>query len=308
MKKKSAAKALVLLSGGLDSQLAAKVLVNQGILVTGVVFESLFFNSLEAQKAAKHLKIPLMVIDICDDHLKLIKNPPNGYGSAANPCIDCHALMLQKTKTIMENNDYDFVATGEILGERPLSQNKAALLKIAEISGLKDKLLRPLSAAYLPKTDPEKEGLISVEKLPKIKGRSRKIQLFLAKKYHLDYPQPAGGCILTDKAFGNLLLTTLKKWPKCSKGDLAPLFLGRHLWEGEILITIGRNKKENEDLLNMAQKGDILITPDNFPGPTALIRGKQINQRVVLTTKKLIKKFSKKMYTSKSYTTTTERR
>lgn len=287
-------KALVLLSGGLDSILAAKILLEKKIKVTGLVFESFFFGSAGAKKAAQQLKIPLKIVDLSKEHLQVVKNPSHGYGKAANPCLDCHLLMLKKAKELAEKEDFDFVATGEVLGERPFSQNKKALLEIQQKSGLKDKLLRPLSAKLLSPTLAEKKGWLDRHKLLAIQGRSRKIQLSLAKKYKLKFPSPAGGCILTEKEFAKKLFQLLEKLPHADGNDIKLLFLGRHFWSNKTKIILGRNKEENEKLEKLKQKKDILIEPKNFSGPTALLRGKKISSLAVQKAKKLILSYTKK--------------
>jgi tRNA U34 2-thiouridine synthase MnmA/TrmU len=224
MKKNS--KALVLLSGGLDSILAAKILKNQGIKITALSFRSYFFNEKNAKKAAKNLKIPIKIIDFSRENLGIVKNPKHGYGRAMNPCIDCHILMLKKAKEILEKEKFhpapepsarygaSFVVTGEVLGQRPMSQNKNSLNLIEKESGLRGYLLRPLSAKLLEPTIPEKEGLIKREKLFDITGRSRKRQMALAKKWKIKwYPTPTGGCLLTDLGFGKRLKELLKIYP-----------------------------------------------------------------------------------------------
>lgn len=293
---KNKVKALVLLSGGLDSMLAVKVLQEQGIKVTGLTFKSYFFGPNAAKDGAKQLQIPLIIVDFSNEHLAIVKKPAHGYGKAANPCIDCHLLMLKKAKKIMESSHWDFVATGEVLGERPFSQNKAALMEISQKSGLGSRLLRPLSAAFLPPTLPEKRGWVKKNKLPAIKGRSRQIQLELAKKYHLkSFPQPAGGCLLTDPIFGQKLLKLFEKWPEAIGQDAKLLKIGRHFWQLDKLIILGRNQTENQHLEKLALEKDFLIKPKNFPGPTALIRGKNQNQATISKAQKLIIQYSKKV-------------
>ena len=288
-------KALVLFSGGLDSILAVKLLQGQKIKIKALIFKSYFWETDQAEKAAKRLKIPYQVIDFSVEHLALVKKPPHGYGKAANPCVDCHTLMLKQTKKIMAKKGFDFVATGEVLGERPFSQNKKALSLVAKESGLKDRLLRPLSAKVLPPTLPEKKGWVKREKLMAIQGRSRQQQIALAKKLKIkEYPQPAGGCLLCEKEFGKKLFKLLEKWPECNGNDIGLLRLGRHFWEGKTLIVLGKNHEENLKLAKLAQKKDILLKPQNFPGPTALIRNSKINQKKIKTAQKLILKLSSK--------------
>lgn len=283
-------KALVMFSGGLDSILAVKVLQEQNIEVTGLACTGYFFDDALAKKAAKQLKIKLKTIDFSDEHLEMVKKPKFGYGKGINPCIDCHILMLKKAKDI---KGFDFVATGEVLGERPMSQNKQSLELIKKESGLD--LLRPLSAKLLEPTEAEKKGLINREKLLSISGRGRKEQIELAKKWGIkEYPTPAGGCLLTDPEFSKKLKKMLVLWPDCKGGDVKLLKYGRHFWEGENLIIVGRNEKDNKEIKGLAIKGDMIIEPD-FAGPTILIRSKKkILKESLIKAKELMLKYSKK--------------
>jgi len=285
-------KALALLSGGLDSSLAAWLVKKQGILVEGLVFKSCFFGPEKGIAAAKQLKISCQIIDLSKKHLQIVKRPRHGYGKAANPCLDCHILMLREAKKILKKKKFDFVVTGEVLGQRPFSQNKQALSLIASKSGLGDRLLRPLSAKLLPATLPEKKKLIDREKLLAIKGRGRKEQIKLAQKIHLKFVQPAGGCILTEKEFAKKLFELQEKKPGFNSNDIALLKIGRHFWQAATKIIIGRNKQENEILEKLALPKDILIEPANFAGPSGLIRGRKISQKNIQKAKKLIKKYT----------------
>ncbi len=285
------------MSGGLDSILAIKILQEQGIEVTGLCFVSYFFNSRAAEKAAKKLKIKLKIIDFSDEHLEIVKKPCYGHGKAVNPCIDCHLLMIKKAKGIMEKEEFDFVATGEVLGERPMSQNKQALELIEKESGLKGYLLRPLSAKLLKATILEEKGLIKREQLLDISGRGRKRQMALAKEYGIkDYPTPAGGCLLTEIEFGKKLKEMLSHWPKAKGNDIRLLRFGRHFWIEDNLIIVGRNKEDNDRIKELSQKGDVLIEPKEFPGPTILIRGKEkILEKSLIQAKDLMIKYSPKL-------------
>lgn len=265
-------KALVLLSGGLDSQLVVKLLEKEGYSVTGLIFKSAFFDEKKGVSAAKKLGIKYLVKDISQPHLKIVKQPQFGHGVGLNPCIDCHLLMLTEAKKIMDKQGFDIVATGEVLGQRPFSQNKQALDLIAQRSGLEDKLRRPLID----------QG---------ISGRGRSDQLKLAKRFNLkDYPQPAGGCILCDQHFSKNLKKLLEIKPRVNINDVNLLRFGRVFFIDKSLVILGRNKGENEQINKQAQKGDLLIEPKDFPGPTALIRGKP---QPVEKVKKLIIKYSK---------------
>jgi len=294
--EKKKARALALLSGGLDSILAIRILQVQGIKITGLAFVSYFFNSKAAEKAAKGLKIKLKITDFSDEHLGIVKRPCYGYGRAVNPCIDCHLLMLKKAGEIMAKDGYDFVATGEVLGERPMSQNKSALQLIEKESGLKGYLLRPLSAKLLEPTVVEKSGLVDREKLLDISGRSRKRQMELAREWGIrDYPTPAGGCLLTDIQFGGRFKDMAGKWSDFGGNDARLLKFGRHFWEKDDLIVVGRNKEENEEIKKLSFKDDVLIEPKEFPGPTILVRGKnKISEKSLLKAKELMFKYSPK--------------
>ena len=296
-------KVLVLFSGGLDSILAAKILLEQGAQVEAITFKSYFFGSELAQKAAKNLGIKIRVIDISKPQLKIVKRPRYGYGKNMNPCIDCHLLMLKTAKKIMEKENFDLIATGEVLGERPMSQNKQAMALIEKEAGLSGYLLRPLSAKLLKPTIAEKKGLIDRDKLLAIQGRSRKKQIELAKKYNINwYPSPAGGCLLTDPGFSQRLKGLLKNYPQAKETDINLLKIGRHFWyqsknkETLAKIVVGRNQQENEQLKKMRQKKDILIELKDFSGPTTLIRlykGKDLKQAIKLA-QKLTKRYSTK--------------
>ena len=227
---------LVVFSGGLDSILAVKVLEEQNIKVTGLSFDSYFFDTKEAKKTAKQLGIDLIIKDISELQLDTVKNPQYGHGSALNPCIDCHGLMFRVAGEVAElvgpGKEFDLVATGEVLGQRPFSQNSEALKKVEKLAGVD--ILRPLSAKLLPETIYEKQGLVDREKLLDISGKSRKRQLELVKKYGVEYfPSPAGGCRLTENEFGlkvKKLLDNDGQVRKLTKLDFELLRIGRHYW------------------------------------------------------------------------------
>ena len=282
------AKALILFSGGLDSVIAAKILKLQGIKVLGVHFKSCFFdNSKVAKNLAKSLKIPLKIINISKEHLKIVKKPKHGYGSAMNPCIDCHILMLKKVKEIMKKENFDFVATGEVLGQRPFSQNRKFLKLIEKESSLKGRLLRPLSAKLLEKTIPEQKGSVNREKLLGISGRSRKKQLELAKIMKISgFLTPAGGCLLTELEFSKRLKKLFKINQKWNENDIFLLKLGRHFFEKNFQIVVGRNEEENKKIKKLAKKRDILIEMKNYSGPLTLLR----KYKNVKTSKKILDK------------------
>ncbi|MCK5509961.1 7-cyano-7-deazaguanine synthase [Candidatus Parcubacteria bacterium] len=273
-------KAMVLFSGGLDSILAVKMLQAQKIAVTAVCFESNFYDAKKAKESAKKLDIDLKVIDIQEEMLALVKNPFSGYGKNLNPCIDCHSLMIKKAGAIAKDKGFDFVATGEVLGQRPFSQNKKALEKVKDLSGVE--VLRPLSAKLLDETEIEKNKILIRGLLGRIQGRTREAQIELARKYKLkDYPMPSGGCLLTDSSFSERLGKMLEYWPECDYNDVELLKYGRVFWANhlsskkenkKILIIVGRNKDDNEALKRLAKKGDFMVELKEINGPVTLIR------------------------------------
>ncbi len=269
-----AVKALALLSGGLDSSLAVKLIQEQGIEVEGVSFTSPFFGPENAKEAAEELGIKLYIRDVSSEILEIVKNPRYGYGKNMNPCIDCHILMVKKAKELTEEVKASFIITGEVVGQRPRSQNKQILEAIAKRANIQEKLLRPLSAKLLPITDPEKRGSINREKLLALSGKSRKPQLGLAKRYNLRrYSTPAGGCLLTDAIFSKRLKDLLKH-NEYTLDNILLLKLGRHFRSSaESKIIIGRNKDENKRLKSLAKEGDTSFNVIGHKGPLAIVRG-----------------------------------
>lgn len=279
-------KALALVSGGLDSSLAVKLIQEQGIEVEGVSFTSPFFGPENAKKAAEELEIRLHILDITSEILEIVKGPKYGYGKNMNPCIDCHILMAKKAKELMEEVKASFIISGEVLGQRPKSQNKQALELVAKRSETQGILLRPLSARLLLPTEAEEKGLVDREKLLALSGKSRKPQLGLARKYNLkEYGTPAGGCLLTDSIFSKRLKDLLKhNEPRPSlmrdEGEytldnILLLKLGRHFRSSAGLkIVIGRNKEENKRLRSLAKEGDTSFNVIGHKGPLAIVRGK----------------------------------
>ncbi len=278
-----------LLSGGLDSILATYLVNSLSIKVIAVCFVSPFFdNSHRARKVAQELNIELKIIHFGDEYIKLIKHPKFGYGKNLNPCIDCHIYMLKKSKELMEAVGADFVFTGEVLGERPLSQNRHALKLIETESGLKGRLLRPLSAQLLEPTILETQGLIERNRLLGIQGRLRKPQLLLAQQYQIkEIPQPAGGCLLTDPQFSQRLRDAFLHQEN-TLNDIESLKVGRHFrirpTNSEqlppIKIIVGRDEKENEKLLQLKLPTDIILQPLEAPGPVILIRNLQYGDTI----------------------------
>lgn len=271
-------KAIVLFSGGLDSILAVKIMQLQNIPVKALTFVSNFYNAEKARLSAKEIQVELHEIDIHGEMLELAKNPPNGYGKNMNPCIDCHSMMLRLAGQYTQKHfkkDY-FLATGEVLGQRPFSQTKQALYRVQKIAD--QEILRPLSAKLLPITKIEKQGIVKRHKLFSIEGRSREKQIELAEKYGIkSYPSPGGGCLLTDPGFSGRLVKMLGYWPDCGTNDVELLKCGRVYWlknnNKKILVIIGRHQKDNQKLEKLAQTGDFMVELKELNGPFALIRG-----------------------------------
>ncbi len=270
-----ASRALGLLSGGLDSSLAAMVLKRQGVDVTCICFVTPFFGATKAQKAAKQMEIPLIVQDIGDVHLDMVKNPKYGYGKNMNPCIDCHAMMFRLAGETMAEGDYDFLFSGEVLGQRPMSQNANALRSVANYSGYPDRILRPLSAKILPITPVEEQGLVDREQLLDIQGRSRKRQEALAKEWGItDYPSSGGGCLLTEPGFSVRLRDLVDADPDCTCTDVELLKVGRQFrLAGHAKLVVGRNQADNERMLELASPDAMRLRCTDFSGPTGVLCG-----------------------------------
>jgi tRNA-specific 2-thiouridylase len=271
-------KALALLSGGLDSTLAAKLILKQGIDVVAVNFVTPFClckkGGCGATEAAKQLGVPLKVVNVGDEYLKMVRKPKHGYGRNMNPCIDCRIFIVKKAKKYAKEVGAAFIFTGEVLDERPMSQHSRAMKIIEEESGLKGKILRPLSAKLLPETVIEKKGLVDREKLLDIRGRSRKPQIKLAEKFNIkDYPCPAGGCLLTYKEYANKLRDLFKHKKRCSIADVSLLKVGRHFRFGENKIIVGRNEAENKVLTAERARNDYYFEVPDVGSPITVLQG-----------------------------------
>jgi tRNA-uridine 2-sulfurtransferase len=267
------AKGIALVSGGLDSILAVNLILGQGIEVVGVTFTTPFFSAQKAKTAAKKISLPLIITDITEEHLEMLKAPKYGFGKNMNPCIDCHTLMLKLAGRIMEDKGADFIFTGEVLGQRPMSQTKQSLHVVAKNSGYQEYILRPLSAQLLPETKPEIEGKVNRKQLLAIRGKGRKDQIELARRYGIsDYPAPAGGCLLTDPMFSKRLRDLFTYNKDYRTRDIELLKYGRQFRINESSkVIVGRNSYENDALNKLFKKEDIIISVVQFPGPTTLI-------------------------------------
>lgn len=277
-------RAIALISGGLDSILAARVVQEEGISVLPVNFKIPFCprkktNGQEGDINSfvkKNLGEALKVVDISAGFLEsVLKNPKYGFGANMNPCIDCKIFMLKSARELMALHEAQFVVTGEVLGQRPMSQHRRALDIIEKESGLSGLLLRPLCAGVLPETLPEKEGWLKRERLFKFNGRERRPQMELAEKFSIDnYPNPAGGCLLTDRQFSRRLRDLLAS-EGLSVKNVELLKIGRHFrLSANAKLIVGRNKEEDKELEARGLGGDYLFMPDeNTAGPTCLGKG-----------------------------------
>jgi tRNA-uridine 2-sulfurtransferase len=269
--------AVALLSGGLDSTLAVRVILAQGITVIGVNFAGAYCprprnGSSNADRAAEQLGIELVTLPIDRDFISMVKRPKHGRGKNMNPCIDCHALMIRKAWAFGQPRGASLIITGEVLGQRPMSQNRQALGVVARDSGVGDRLLRPLSAKLLDPTEPERLGLVERERLLDIEGRQRTRQMALAEKFGItEYPNPAGGCLLTEKVFSKRLAEAFDHGED-SLEIVELLSLGRHfrLPSGARLV-VGRDESENDELLKRKPAGAVVIDAGDLPGPVGIV-------------------------------------
>ena len=279
-------RALGLVSGGLDSAVAVRLLQNQGAEVTALYVDTPFLDDTtvhetlgrvsHAQALAFELGVPFIRHQTGPDYLQLVKYPPHGWGSDMNPCLDCHVHFLKVAKEYREKEGFDFVFTGEVVGQRPMSQLKNLLRHVEKASGLDGLLLRPLSAKLLPETLPEQRGQVDRDALLDISGRGRSRQIALASQWGLRYfSAPAGGCLLTQGSYSrrlyDLLCAAHPLMP--SPGELALLPVGRHvrLPDGRKYVA-GRRAEENERLFALSEElGFVLFSPEGFSGPSVLV-------------------------------------
>lgn len=269
------ARALAMVSGGLDSILAAKLIMNQGIEVIGICFKSAFFGPQNAIRMAEQIGMELKVVDFSPEHLEMVKHPKHGYGKNMNPCIDCHAMMMNYAGKLLKELNADFIITGEVLNQRPMSQTKASLEIVKKESGFEDYILRPLCALNLPPTKMELEGLVDREKLMGISGRSRKVQMELAEKWGIkDYPSPAGGCRLTEPGFAKRLKDQLEHVKESNLEDVEILKTGRHMrFDENTKIIATRNQEELKEIAPLIRKDDYVFDTLDCPGCTVILRG-----------------------------------
>ena len=284
-------KAIGLISGGLDSVLSLKIIQEQNIEVIGVYILTPFMSGF-GEKTIKNLKrlektlgFQLKIIKTDKDYLDIVKHPEFGYGKNLNPCIDCHIYMLKKAKEIMEEEKGEFVFTGEVLNQRRKSQTITPLRIIEEKSSLKNRLVRPLSALFLPPTEPEEKGILDRNKLLGLKGRERKVQLYMAGEKDLKYyDSPAGGCLLTDFQFCERLKNLLHNKKDINTNDCLLLQLGRHFHvSADTSLIISRNETEKNKMNEFLENEDFVITSPDSPELFGIIKGKlsEITMRIL---------------------------
>jgi len=287
--KQGKKKVVALLSGGLDSTLAVKTMQKQGFEVSAVAIKTPFCDfdcgrgcGFEIREKADNLGVNLKTVYLGDEYIEMLKHPKYGFGSGMNPCIDCRAMMFEAGKKHMEEIGAEFIISGEVLGQRPMSQFAPALKKIEKLSDLEGKIVRPLSAALLPATDPEKNGLIKRKDLGMIRGRSRKEQLQMAKEFGIeDPPNAGGGCLLTDPAFSLRAKDLFEHIETQTTNDIDLLKIGRHFrLDKNSKLIVGRNKDENEMIKALALPNDILLEAKEYVGPSVMLRGDGTDKHV----------------------------
>jgi len=273
-------RAIALLSGGLDSMLAIRCLLEQGIEVEAVNFQTIFTCCKDtAARAARQLDVPLTVLGSGDDYIELVRRPQYGYGKGANPCVDCRIYMFRLAGQIAEDRGADFVVSGEVLGQRPMSQKRRDLLLIAQQSGLEGRLLRPLSARRLPPTVPEVQGWVDRRRLFGFVGRSRKPLIRLARHYGFEFiPAPSTGCSLTETSFAGRVHDLVQLDTGSGRWDFELLNLGRHFrLTDQTKAIVGRRESDNLQLQHLyrqpGSRAAAMLVPDTFPGPTVILVG-----------------------------------
>ena len=277
-------RALAMLSGGLDSILAAKLIKDQGIEVIGITYKSYFFDEENARRMVKQIDIPLEVVDFSEEHFELVKNPKHGYGKNMNPCIDCHAMMMRYSGELLKKFEADFIITGEVINQRPMSQNAGALNTVKKESGFSDKILRPLCAKLLPPTEMEESGMVEREKLMNINGRSRKVQIELAEKWNIkDYPSPAGGCKLTEPGYSKRLRDLLDNNDEVTPRDMELLRYGRRFRISRNTVIISARTKDEGDLIKpILNSNDTGFIVDKYTGSMVVLVGEATEEGIKL--------------------------
>lgn len=294
-------RAIALFSGGLDSILACRVVARQGIEVLAVKFVTPFFDYdiLERPDYSTEIRekygINVMAVDVSSEYFALLRNPAHGYGKHFNPCLDCKIFMMTKAREMMAAHDAEFLISGEVVGQRPMSQRRDALRVVERDSGCTGILLRPLCAKHLLPTQPEIDGLVDRDRLCNFGGRGRAPQIALAKEMGItDYPSPAGGCVLTDLTVGARIKRYYGEHETIRVNDMRLIQVGRHfvLPDGAWLV-MGRGEKENDEVLSLAEKDDLCLTLIDRPGPSAILRNLTTSTDLDLATG-LVARYGKK--------------
>lgn len=277
-------KALAMISGGLDSILAAKLIKEQGIEVIGICFKSYFFSHENAERMCSQVGVPLEVVDFSEEHFQMLKSPKHGYGKNMNPCIDCHAMMMRYSGELLEKFNADFIITGEVLNQRPMSQNKRSLDMVLKESGCANKILRPLCAKNIEPTEMELKGLVDREKLLDISGRTRTRQMELAEMWGIkDYPSPAGGCKLTEPNYSIRLKDLISNNSNPEEREISLLRYGRHFRNSDkAKIIAARTEEETKDIKQYINENDIIFFPQNFAGAMVVIVGEPTSEDITL--------------------------
>ena len=293
MKKKY--KCFALFSGGLDSMLAVVFMQKLGYEVLPIFFETPFFGSQNAKKAAEHIKVELIIRDITRKHIEMLKNPRYGFGKYMNPCIDCHGLMFKEAASLMKEFNIDFIISGEVVGQRPMSQRRDALNAVGKLSGIKDLLVRPLSQKLLQDTLPIREGWVNKEDMLDIQGRGRHRQMQTAREFGIIYYQtPGGGCLLTDEAFSRRLKDLIEH-EMLTINFIEFLKVGRHFRINDHLkVVVGRNDEENGRISKLA--GDeIILQTSEIPGPIGAINSqKKPDKKEIKTAASILLRYNNK--------------
>lgn len=290
-------KAVGLLSGGLDSVLALKLVKDQNVEVIAVYLSLPFADDKRdyATNLASQLGIPLIKVQAAEDYLELVRHPSHGRGTGTNPCIDCRIYMLRQSWQVGHQIGARFLITGDVLGQRPMTQHRGELTVEEKESGLEKLILRPLSSKLLPKTFPEEEGWVDRERLLALEGRSRKPQLTLAREFGIQgYRMPGGGCLLTNKEISSRLWELFRQQQVITEKDIEMLKIGRHFFLPEAHIVVGRNESENHQLLELRQPGDRVFEVVGYPGPTTILRGTKTKEAVEFATQ-LTARYSKQL-------------
>lgn len=308
-------KALALFSGGLDSILATRLVMAQGIDVLAVQFVTPFFNydilaDIEGHKALmlKKYGIKVRVEDISEGYLQLLHDPDHGFGKNFNPCIDCKIMMFRRAKVLLEECGASFLISGEVLGQRPMSQRRDTMNVIERDSGTRSLLLRPLCAQLMKETEPEIQGWVDRSKLMKMSGRGRHAQIALAKEYGItDYPSPAGGCILADPILSDRIKQlyadqSILQAAQVSVLDVRVLLVGRQLLlPGGGWLILGRDEQDNDRMEKLVQAEDAMLRMEEWPGPTAILKkidqyqDEEARQRDLNIAASLVVRYGKKL-------------